>query len=344
MGDTIELLKKFTPEIMEILERRYRVLQLINENKVIGRRMLADKLSLGERIVRGEIDFLKDKGFITSSAAGVSLTPESEIMVIQLGDLVHQFRGLASLEIYLAERLSLQGVFIVPGNLDEEPGVFTELGKLAGRCIADRAEDNWVIAVGGGTTMAEVALHTPSSHGKKGIKVVPARGGLGEGVEIQANSIAAGVAHGLGASYRLLHMPDDINADEMEGLLRDRRIQEVVHLNKVANLLVHGIGIPQVMAQRRDLDWNQLSGSFKAQPVGEAFGTYFGADGSVVYAASTLGPNLEDLSRLKLVMAVAGGKSKAQAIRAVLLAGFIDVLIIDQGAAEVLQEYLCSKG
>ncbi len=50
--------------------------------------------------------------------------------------------------------------------------------------------------------------------------------------------------------------------------------------------------------------------------VGEAFGYYFNEEGEVVHKVPTIGLQLEDLSHIEHVIAVAGGSSKAKAIRA----------------------------
>jgi len=343
LKDRIDLLQAFAPELIVLFERRYNILRAISLHQPIGRRLLSEQLSLGERIVRSELEFFKSRQLLVFEPAGVSLAPECEPLLLRLGEFVHKLRGLASLENYLAERLALERVYLVAGDLDSEADSLRELGKLTGRFIRDTIGDNWVIAVTGGSTMAEVARNTPKAVGKSGVLVVPARGGLGEEVEIQANSIAAEIAHRLGASYRLLFVPDGVKGEALEGLLRDHRIQEVIARTKEANLLLHGIGAPQIMAARRDVDWQNMIASLERKPVGEAFGNYFAEDGKVIFATPTVGPSLEELVRLKLVVAVAGGRSKSEAIMSVIRAGFVKTLITDQGAALGMRDMLEKK-
>lgn len=338
--EVLELIKTLTPEMIELLERRYNILRTISHSQPIGRRLLAERLGLGERIVRGELDFLRENQLIHTDASGVSLEAESEALLSQAGNLVHKMRGLTALELHLAKELKLDRVYVVPGNLDEEGDVLKDLGRLAGRYIHEVVQLDWVISVTGGSTMAEVARNVPKASGKNRILVVPGRGGLGEDVDIQANTIAAAMAQRLGASYRLLHVPDNVSEEAMENLIAEPRIQEIFALNKRANLLLHGIGVPKEMALRRDLSWDKLLEGTARPPVGEVFGYYFAADGSVVYATPTVGPKLEDLARINMVAAVAGGSSKGEAILSVLKGGFIDVLITDQGAAEVIRKRL----
>ncbi len=340
MLEGLELLKRLVPEIIFLLEKRYNILRVVSYNQPIGRRLLSEQLELGERVVRSEVEFLKGQQLLLSDAVGVSLTKECEILMPQLAELIHQFRGLAFLEDYLEKKMELTKVCIVPGDLDEANTNLRELGKTAGKLVSEVVQDDWVIAVSGGTTMAEVARQIPQTDEKKGILVVPARGGLGEVVEIQSNTIAARIAKSLQGSYRLLYVPDDISEEALENFVLDHKILETIALAKRANLLLHGIGVPKIMAARRDLNWQDLLKWAKKLPVGEAFGYYFAEDGSVAVTTPTVGPRLEDLARFNQVVAVAGGKSKAKAILAVLKAGFVKVLITDQGAAEAMQKAL----
>ncbi|MDZ5001429.1 sugar-binding transcriptional regulator, partial [Clostridium perfringens] len=52
MQEILSLQKKIVPELVEVLEKRYNILRTIYYNQPIGRRVLANQLDLGERIVR----------------------------------------------------------------------------------------------------------------------------------------------------------------------------------------------------------------------------------------------------------------------------------------------------
>ncbi|MDD2400915.1 MAG: sugar-binding domain-containing protein [Clostridia bacterium] len=340
MDNWVSMLKMIVPEIEALLEKRYSILKTVSYNQPIGRRLLAERLVFGERVIRSEVDFLKSQQLLISDTTGVSLAPDGEILMLQLDGILHNFRGLESLETYLAEKVGLEKVYIVAGDVDKQSSNMREIGKKAGEFISKVVRDDWVVAVTGGTTMAEVACRIPISNSSQKVLVVPARGGLGEVVEIQSNAIAAVIAERLGGTYRLLYVPDYISEEVLENLLLDCKIQETISLAKNANLLLHGIGVPKIMAARRDIDWHMLLKQAKELPAGEAFGYYFADDGTVAATTPTVGPKLEDLTKLNMVVAVAAGKSKARAILAVLRAGFVKVLITDQGAAESIKEIL----
>lgn len=57
LHEILELQKKIVPELVETLEKRYNVLRTIYYNQPIGRRVLANELKIGERVVRNEVSF-----------------------------------------------------------------------------------------------------------------------------------------------------------------------------------------------------------------------------------------------------------------------------------------------
>ncbi len=74
--------------------------------------------------------------------------------------------------------------------------------------------------------------------------------------------------------------------------------------------------------------------------VAEAFGYYFNLEGQIVYKTSSIGVDIKDLDRIGTIMAVAGGKSKADAITAVMAQHRHTILVTDEGAAKAIAEKL----
>ena len=75
---------KIGPELVEVLEKRYNILRTIYYKQPIGRRILANDLNLGERIVRTEINFLKVQGLIEVNTPGMTVTQSGEELVNKL--------------------------------------------------------------------------------------------------------------------------------------------------------------------------------------------------------------------------------------------------------------------
>lgn len=81
-------------------------------------------------------------------------------------------------------------------------------------------------------------------------------------------------------------------------------------------MVLHGIGDAITMAERRKTKPEIMQKLIDNSAVGEAFGYYFNEDGEIVHKVLTIGLQLEDLTQIPNVIAVAGGASKAKAIKA----------------------------
>ena len=113
--------KKIVPELVDVLEKRYNILRTIYFNQPIGRRVLASELSLGERIVRTEINFLKEQNLIEINTLGMSVTEEGIRVVEQLKDFMHEIKGLNDVEKFIKKSLGVKDVIIVPGDVESNP-------------------------------------------------------------------------------------------------------------------------------------------------------------------------------------------------------------------------------
>jgi central glycolytic genes regulator len=164
--------------------------------------------------------------------------------------------------------------------------------------------------------------------------VVPGRGGLGEKVEIQANTIAAKIAQKVGGRYRLLHIPDNIKKENIAHLITEPSIERTLETLSNANILLHGVGNADKMAERRNMTDEQINNLSNDGAIGESFGYYFAADGDIVHSTTSVGLSLNKLPEIEKVIAVAAGRGKAEAIVAAVSPRYQDVLITDEQTAE----------
>lgn len=336
MDDVIALEKKLLPDLLNVMIGRYQILQYLRLMAPIGRRSLAANLDLTERVLRREVEFLNKQGLISTTTQGMTLTGEGEKLLDGLEGTMKEISGLRELEKKLEKRLNLREVIIVPGNSDDASWVKKDMGRV---CIArlnrELSEEN-IIAVAGGTTLAAVAdMMRPV---RKEMLFVPARGGLGEQVENQANTICAEMARKAEGTYRLLHVPDQLSNGTYQSLIKEPGVKEVLALIRSAGIVIHGIGEAKTMAKRRKSPPELLEKLERDQAVAEAFGYYFDGEGHVVHKVKTIGLQLEDLKTRKAVFAVAGGASKAEAIAAFFKQGSNSILVTDEGAAQALTE------
>lgn len=235
MNKVAELHRKIAPELVAMVEERYNVLRQIQFSQPVGRRTLASALNVGERVIRAQVDFLKDAGLVDFSPLGMTITGEGREILGELAEYVRMLHGLTGLEEELAKQLGLKRLIIIRGDSEAESAVRRELGRTAAAVLGSVLQEDWTVAVSGGSTMAIVAesvhIHAPT------VTVVPARGGLGEQMEYQANTIAAVMARKLGGRYRLLHIPDGVNEEALQVILSaDANIRAVAHTIRSAEI------------------------------------------------------------------------------------------------------------
>lgn len=333
MQDVIELMEKLAPEAMTMLRERYDLLRQVKSHQPVGRRHLCRLTGLTERSVRTEIEQLRNRGYLQIGSAGITLNESGESILADAERLLPWFYNLYNLSERLQARFGLREVYIVPGDSACEPAVKQSLGRVAAEWLHERLEPGLKIAVTGGSTLAEVASAMPDDPRWSTVCVVPARGGMDEVMELQAGTIAAGIARRLGAQYRLLHIPEHLEAEAVQLLKKNSQVREVLKTIKTSDVLVHGIGSALEMAHRRDLDQDRIKHLQEQAAVGEALRYYYDGSGRIVAESTGLGLEQSDLGRIKTIVAVAGGSNKIEAIRAVLKNGCQHVLVTDEAAA-----------
>lgn len=343
MNDILQMQQKIVPEIIDLMEKRYTILRAIYYKEPIGRRTLASQIGLGERIVRTEVNFLKNQGLIDIDSIGMTVTPEGENIIDALKGCIHELKGLALVEDILEDKLGLAKVVIVPGNIDDDPLILKEAGRAGANYVKNLISDNQIIAVTGGSSVRELVNSMPKMANKNNLLVVPARGGMGKEVSTQANTIAANLANRLNANYRLLHMPDIISQETLDTIIDEPIIKDIISNIEKTDLLIFGIGRADEMFRRRGMKPDEIEVLRNKGAVAEAFGYYFDKYGNVVDKTSTIGVKFEDVSKINTIVAIAGGKRKAEAIMATKTHNKNSILVTDEGAAREIVRLLESS-
>lgn len=334
MKALIDLQKKLLPDLLKVMQQRYATLRSVDLFQPVGRRGLAENTGLTERVVRSEIEFLQKQGLILVTSKGMYLTKEGKLMVDQLAGVMSEMMGLNVLEDQIKDKLQIDDVVIVPGDSDNYEWVKQEMGKACVGILNNVLKQGSTIAVTGGTTMAAVADVMSTLNKANNYLFVPARGGIGEKVENQANTIAAEMARKSKAEYRLLYVPDPLSESAYQTIINEPSVTETLKQIKSAGIVLHGIGDALTMAARRKTTASITEALKENHAVSEAFGFYFDEDGTVVHKVRTVGIQLEDLASIEYVITIAGGRSKGQAIASYFKQGKSHLLITDEAAAE----------
>lgn len=337
MNDVLEVYRRVAPELVNIVEERYSILSHVSHAQPVGRRMLAQLCNLSERTVRSHIELMKDNGLVDLTGQGVVLTRDGQQWLPKISKSLYELNRLNELEEAIREELGLDHVVIA--STGEATAVLKQLGFAASSVIQEVLVPHQVLAVSGGSTMAAVAEQLSAKHLES--IVVPARGGVGERVEYQANVIASVIADRLDGSYKMLHLPDGLSEESLKMLVTmEPQIKEVNELIHKADVLMFGIGEALKMASLRNTPETVVHDLAQKGAVGEALGQYCDQEGQILYSVNNIGITLDQLSQVPHVFAVAGGRSKARAIIGVMRAVRKGTLIIDEAAAEGISQIL----
>lgn len=333
----LTIIKKILPDAYTLLLRRKEILEVIHQESPIGRRLLSEKVKLTERIIRNEVTILKEQNLISTTKSGMKLTKDGQQTLEELKLFLDENRYLTDLEKKLAKSLDIKACSIVSGNLDVDPKVLSLMGKKAVE-IMDvlLGEGKQIVTVMGGTTLNEVANQMDQSLGKnRDLLFVPARGGLGDDAIIEANIIAQRMAEQTGGHGHGLYAPEHVHQAIHKELLKEPEIKKTLLLIEKASLILYSIGNPITMAERRGLDKDTIKLLKERGAVAEAFGEFINEHGEIVLKLPNVGLQSSSLNKIKNILTVAGGKSKALAISSYLkTAPSHTWLVTDEAAAK----------
>lgn len=332
-----EAQRQLVPELEVMLQKRFRILQAIQTYGPIGRRTLAEQVKLTERDIRNELTVLAEQQLIFVQTKGVSCTEQGYEVLEQLGKLFHELSGLAHKEKQLAALLQIEQVSIVPGDVAENPLVLEQLGKEAARGLAKIVKPASKVAVTGGSSVAAITHYLAPLPIFEDVQFIAARGGMGNDMPRQANTLASKFAKRTGSTYRTLFMPEHLSEVAYQAMKSEPVVQDMMALYDEVDIVIHGIGVAQEMAERRKSRPTEKQLLEEKGAVGEAFGYYFGADGQVVHQIRTIGIQLEQVKACEKAIAIAAGEEKVAAIRAYFKnAAHQTILITDERAANEL--------
>jgi central glycolytic genes regulator len=341
MLDELKMIEAVAPDLLDVMQERFHILRNIYWMQPIGRRSLSDSMGITERVLRTETDFLKQQQLINTSKSGMTLTEKGLEVYQGLETVMNQLLGMHQIEKEISQYFGIHRCIVVAGNSDLQEKVLYEFGDVLTESLdLLLPEGNNIIAVMGGTTMAVTAEHMGILETEKRHNLfVPARGGIGEAMSVQANSVSAVMASNTGGHHRALYVPEQLSSETYKSLLQEPSIQEVLTLIEQSNCVVHSIGRALHMAARRKMSDEEMVMLKQNNAVAESFGYFFDEEGEVVYKIPRIGLQLKDLQKIPNVVAIAGGKTKAKAIHAYMKnAPQQTWLITDEAAAnEILK-------
>ncbi len=246
------------------------------------------------------------------------------------------------LEQALSARYGLDYCEVVP-DFDSDDLPLKALGISGAQFLKREIErgETALVGVGHGRTLAACVEYLPRI-ASGNTRFVSLLGGLTRKFSANPHDVIHRLAERTGAEAYVMPVPFFANTvEDRDVLFSQRGVREVFDLAKTADLLMVGIGTVEREASLVStgmIETSEIEDIQKGGAMGELLGHFFDRDGKPV--ETTLSDRTFTLSREDLknrrTVAVAGGKIKVPAIRAVLASGHLSGLITDERTARAL--------
>ena len=247
------------------------------------------------------------------------------------------------LESKLRERYGLSEAIVVECSEDRDGAIMARIGEAAAHFLEATLQSGEIIGVSSWSeTILKMVQNIDPGKASKAKYIVQTLGGMGDpAVQTHATQLITRLARLTGAEPRLLAAQGVAQSREAKlVMLSDPYVRETMDLFPKITLAILGIGgiEPSSMLARSGnvFSTNELRDVTDAGGVGEFSLCFFDAEGRTVktpLSDRVIGVSREELGQVERVVALAGGRSKANAIRGALRTGVIDLLITDKFTA-----------
>jgi DNA-binding transcriptional regulator LsrR (DeoR family) len=227
----------------------------------------------------------------------------------------------------------------------EEEGDLSGLADVAADYVGTLLRKGMRVGLGWGSTLsATVGCLEPGA--VSDLIITQLAGGLSDPVPgIQGHELARHLASLYpGSLVHYLHAPSIVDSPAIkDAILSDSSVQTALALAAQSELALVGIGeigpeatlLRAAQVTRADMELLMADGV-----VGSMNGRFFGRDGKPAghMDERTIAIEWAELAAIPIVVAIAAGLTKVDAILGALKSGCIDVLITDEGTAAALSE------
>jgi len=248
------------------------------------------------------------------------------------------------LEDALRARFGLDRCVVAP-EIDDDPMHLKSLGRSGGQFLQRQIESgaHAAIGVGHGRTLAACVAHLPRMQAPQ-LKLVSLLGGMTRRYVTTPFDVIHRLAERTNAAAYVLPLPFLANSAEDRAILMEQRgVADVFALGVASTLRFVGVGAIDEEASILStglVEPGDFAQARRSGAVGELLGHLFAATGELIdsgVSARALSMSAADIARRPTV-AVAGGRSKVDAIRAVLGSGLLRGLITDENTARALAD------
>jgi deoxyribonucleoside regulator len=247
------------------------------------------------------------------------------------------------LEQSVKEKYRLKQVRIVPSEMNSEQKIKMRLGQAAARYLDEVVFDGCILGVSWGTTMRQIVeyLIPKPVHQMTVVQIV---GGITNAqFDPHASEIAQRIGDNYHASSYLLLLPAIVDSAELKSaMISDKQINKTLDLIRNADIVLCSMGVfkpDSLLIQAEYFNTRDVQVLKRYNAVGDICSRMIDAQGHICWPeldARTVAVELDQLKKTKYAIAVAGGETKKEVIRAGLRGGYFNVLITDEDTAEFL--------
>ncbi len=251
---------------------------------------------------------------------------------------------LSSLEDKLEQYFKLKEAVVVSDEgINSEEAIKKKVAKAAALLLQRRVRENDTIAVSWGTTLAEVSRSLNPSI-RLNVDIVPLLGGIDiRGRDIHSNEIARRVSEAFKGKYYVLNAPVFVsNFRTKETFEKEKSIKAVIDKAKSADIAVVGVGSPKqssTMIKRGYFSIKEFTKLTDKGVVGDICTNFYDIQGNIIKFSlhnKMIGLGLKELKHIPIVIGVACGENKKEAILGALRGGYVNIIVTNKKAAEYL--------
>ena len=250
----------------------------------------------------------------------------------------HPIERLMALEEQLAQAFGLKEARVAEDRADGASGPGAEVARVCGDLLLERCGPRGVIAVSNGRAVGAVVHHLPERVWPESTAVAML-GSAGESFHLEDGpDICRNLALRLGGHYRSLPVP--LVFDSLKNARAVRSEEQVATTLELAGIGAVGETTSSPLL-RRWMTPAVMRECRRKHVVAHVCGHHLDAEGNHVRTAlcdRTLCLDPSRLSDIPLVIGVAAGRDKVDAVRATLRGDYLSALVTDESTARSLLE------